>query len=612
MKKYLLVAGLGTMVANVFGMFPDVSGSSHSNGKKNYYQIAETSEAQNKKTKISRNDLEFMNSVFDFEKAVSDYVQNIVSINSLQSNDFTLLKQGGTFPSLEELTICLEHILKIPLQNLEFPKLKELTIISGSRYCANNLESLNTLISKASSTLQRLEIEGVYLGNHLPEAIGKCTNLTDLNLSRTDLTNLPAEIRNLTNLKILNLSENGLEDLPAEIWNLTNLKILDLSGNVLEDFPAEIGNQTNLQKLNLLDNVNINLPEAVSKLQNLEMLDLSDNYVTIEETIKKIKNLQKLKTLSFSYAVDYIRNHLDIVPPEIGDLKSLEKLDIFGREDIKSIPPEIGKLRNLRFLNIAQTDIKTLPSEIGELINLEELYLDHNASLESLPKEIGDLLNLKELEFGKGNYSEDSDVDNEDSSVLNIWNFIEDSDQTSLDLSGKNLRHIPFDIIYMKQLEKLNLRNNQLKDLHAFMVQLQNLKELDLRGNSEINSVNKVHDAIFGLPLLEKFWITTEDGQDEEYKKEQISEIRKARINKILNKLREIQDPIDCEMIKRFIFLGKHKTPTRMQQMRNYLKYYQELEKSEYAKAREKAPAEKVFLIDLLSKLEDALSIQED
>ena len=125
MKKYLLVAGLGTMVANVFGMFPDVSGSSHSNGKRNYYQIAETSEAQNKKTKISRNDLEFMNSVFDFEKDASDSVQNIVSINSLKSNDLTLLKQGGTFPSLEELTICLGHILKIPLQNLEFPKLKE-------------------------------------------------------------------------------------------------------------------------------------------------------------------------------------------------------------------------------------------------------------------------------------------------------------------------------------------------------------------------------------------------------------------------------------------------------------------------------------------------------
>ena len=67
------------------------------------------------------------------------------------------------------------------------------------------------------------------------------------------------------------------------------------------------------------------------------------------------------------------------IPPEIGDLDRLEKIDL-QNNSLFSIPREIGKLTELRELDLQfNWQIRdSVPDEITNLVNLEKLYLNKN------------------------------------------------------------------------------------------------------------------------------------------------------------------------------------------------------------------------------------------
>ena len=68
-------------------------------------------------------------------------------------------------------------------------------------------------------------MQGLWLhGNlieHLPEDIGRCSDLRQVSLAGNCLEDFPASIGAWTALKDLNLSGNRLERLPTEIGNLS-------------------------------------------------------------------------------------------------------------------------------------------------------------------------------------------------------------------------------------------------------------------------------------------------------------------------------------------------------------------------------------------------------
>ncbi len=78
------------------------------------------------------------------------------------------------------------------------------------------------------------------------------------------------------------------------------------------------------------------------------------------------------------------------LPPEIGQLTSLQSLNLSGNQ-LTALPPEIGRLTSLLTLNLARNILTALPSEIGELTSLQSLDLSGN-QLTTLPSQLAGLL----------------------------------------------------------------------------------------------------------------------------------------------------------------------------------------------------------------------------
>ena len=69
-----------------------------------------------------------------------------------------------------------------------------------------------------------------------------------------------------------------------------------------------------------------------------------------------------------------------------------KKLDLSGK-GLTSLPPEIGQLTSLEVLDLGNNQLSVLPLEIGQLINLTSLHINNN-QLTELPSEIGQLTGL--------------------------------------------------------------------------------------------------------------------------------------------------------------------------------------------------------------------------
>ncbi|MFY1827638.1 leucine-rich repeat domain-containing protein [Myxococcus fulvus] len=65
---------------------------------------------------------------------------------------------------------------------------------------------------------------------------------------------------------------------------------------------------------------------------------------------------------------------LQQVPPELGRLTKLKRLDLSFNPSLVEIPPELGNLESLESLDLRQTGVKTLPDSLERLRRL--LYLD--------------------------------------------------------------------------------------------------------------------------------------------------------------------------------------------------------------------------------------------
>ena len=91
------------------------------------------------------------------------------------------------------------------------------------------------------------------------------------------------------------------------------------------------------------------------------------------------------------------------MPPELGNLNNLERLNLTRNQLTGPIPPELSLLTNLQELYLWENQLTgPVPASLGGLANLQRLHLYGNQLSGEIPAELGSLANLEEL-FLSGN-----------------------------------------------------------------------------------------------------------------------------------------------------------------------------------------------------------------
>jgi len=136
-------------------------------------------------------------------------------------------------------------------------------------------------------------------------------------------------------------------------------------------------------------------------------------------------------------------NKLRTLPDSIGNLKNLNQLNLYDNHYFSELPNSIGNLENLEILSLGSTNLRSLPESTENKVNL--------------------LMNMNISRYSFRNYSSDwyRNVTNQS---LKHWSCpTPDFDNylrvISFDLSGKNLKRIPFGA-YLIKSEVLYISNS--------------------------------------------------------------------------------------------------------------------------------------------------------
>ena len=166
------------------------------------------------------------------------------------------------------------------------------------------------------------------------------------------------------------------------------------------------------------------------------------------------------------------------IPPELGNLTSLEVLDLADNRIMGEIPPELGNLTSLEILDLAGNEISgEIPPELSNLTRLQSLRLDRNSLTGEIPRELGNLASLERLDLGR-NHGVTGEIPSELGNLASL---------ESLDLEENLLEgEIPRELGNLTGLESLHLGDNEnlSGEIPAELGNLTGLESLDLSDNS--------------------------------------------------------------------------------------------------------------------------------
>ena len=143
------------------------------------------------------------------------------------------------------------------------------------------------------------------------------------------------------------------------------------------------------------------VPTVIGMLSKLEVLTIDDaNIVGTLPT--ELFHLHQLKQMTVISSME------DMLPSDIGNLRSLEYLEIRENRFDGQIPTELGLLQSLAYLDISYHEYfteSTIPFEIGNLLSLKTLDMSRNGLRGTLPSELFGLVSLEELNLSWNNLS---------------------------------------------------------------------------------------------------------------------------------------------------------------------------------------------------------------
>ncbi|CAO3578417.1 unnamed protein product [Absidia cylindrospora] len=160
-----------------------------------------------------------------------------------------------------------------------------------------------------------------------------------------------------------------------------------------------------------------------------------------------------------------------------------------SKNSLSDLPMEMNQLINLRQLNLACNQFTQLPDALYTLVNLHHLDLTENqlVNLDHLPMA---LQHLRTLRAG-GNRLERLD------DQIDLWQHMVFL-QLGSECGGNRLVDLPEGLAGMKQLEELDLSNNQLQDWPSYPLP-RALKHLKMPGN-QLKDIP--HDLLLCCPNL--------------------------------------------------------------------------------------------------------------
>ncbi|VFQ67399.1 unnamed protein product [Cuscuta campestris] len=320
----------------------------------------------------------------------------------------------------------------------------------------NSNSSLFTLLH-----LQRLDLsQNDFNSSHIPSAIGNLSSLAHLNLFASSFSGqIPQpQLSNITTLVSLDLTYNdGLElgSLKGLVQHMINLKVLLLSHVNLSSSPLPhdlLSDSSSLESLDLsYCDLKGEFPAAIFNLPMLKMLDLSQNY-DLKGNLPNFRSGSPLKFLLLSGT-----RFGGVLPPSIGNLASLEHIDISRCSFTGKLPMSLSNLTQLvSFIiwegNHFSPDSLTTSSLswIGKLTKLTQVYLGNMDLKGEIPSW---LVNLTRL--------------------------------TRLDMSDNRLTGpIPSSFVNLTQLTELDMQHNRLTGpIPPSLMKLPELKSIDLSHN---------------------------------------------------------------------------------------------------------------------------------
>ena len=392
--------------------------------------------------------------------------------------------------------------------------------------------------------LRGLALTSNQLTGTIPPEFGNLTELEALGLGKNLLHGkIPPELGNLRKLRDLSLFVNDLHgEIPPELGGLSYLTALDLRNNRLSgDFPQALGALRSLDFMGVGGNKGLTgcLPYDLHHVEpaGFDGVGLSQCTDDIPEiahprdrnalvTLYNATNgpnwtdsylwLNEEASLSAWYGMSsggdprramemrlYDNNLSGLLPPEIGDLPMLGRLNLGANNLEGEIPREIGKLTRLYDLNLPWNRLSgEIPPELENLSRLTWLSLYGNQLTGKIPAELGYLHRLKYFNLSDNQLSGPIPVELENLTQLRTLRL-----QKNM-LTGE----IPTELGNLKNLGSLMLSDNQLTgEIPHELTGLSELWQLYLSGNNLTGcippSLQKVRDNDLdrlGLPFCKQ------------------------------------------------------------------------------------------------------------
>lgn len=291
--------------------------------------------------------------------------------------------------------------------------------------------------------------------------------------------------KNLRHLKCLEINSSPLNFQSDFLHSLTELEHLKLNNfeakTTYECNSSFSKDKLNLKYLELKGFIIKNVSHGCfSTMPSLENFRLTDSLIEF----KTNNSLDAFSSISHFHLINNNINHLS--SNLLTSFKYLNRLFITNNVFVnKSIPPGfLSNLKNLLVVEIVSNNFNSIPLDTFKgALSVTNLKLNGNF-LSELPKELfQDLKKLQVLELVNNTLSQ-----------LHQDIFDRSYELQVLDLSDNHFQEFPKSIVNIRQLKKLNLKNNFIKSISSIknLKQLLHLEELNLSHN-KLNNINGQH-----------------------------------------------------------------------------------------------------------------------